>query len=56
VHRDSLLERSPVEQIELDRHVELVEQRPAEAVDRGMGAEQQLVEQPRPEQLRRPAS
>jgi hypothetical protein len=53
VHRDALLERSLLEQIEVDRHVVIVEQRPAEAEDRGMGEEQQLVKQPGPEKLRR---
>ena len=53
MHRDALLERSLLEQIEFDRNVVLVEQRPAEAEDRGMRGEQQLVEQSRPEQLRR---
>jgi hypothetical protein len=52
VHRDALLERSLLKQGELDRHVVVVEQRPAKVEDRGMSAELQLVEQPRPEQLR----
>jgi len=52
MHRDALFERSLLEQIELDRYVVVVEQRPAEAEDRGMGEQQQLVEQPRPQQLR----
>ncbi len=52
VHRDARVERSLLEQVELDRPVVVVEQRPAEAEDRGMGGEQQLVEQPGPEQLR----
>ena len=52
MHRDALLERSLLEQGELDRHVVVVEQRPAEAEDRGMGPEQQLVEQLGAEQLR----
>ena len=57
-HRDARVERPLVEQVELDRPVVVVEQRPAEAEDRGMGGEQQLVEEPCPEQLggeRRPA-
>src|SRR3954463_7311074 len=53
MHRDALLERSLLEQVEIDRHVVVVEQRPAEAEDRGMGEQQQLVEKPRPEQLGR---
>ena len=53
MHRDALFERSLLEQIELDRYVVVVEQRPAEAEDRGMGREEQLIEQPRSEQLRR---
>ena len=53
MHRDALVERSVLEQIEVDRTVVVVEQRPAEAEVGGMGPQQQLVEQPRPQQLRR---
>ena len=51
VHRDALLERSLLEQGQLDRHVPVIEQRPAEAEDRRVGEEQQFVEKPRPEQI-----
>ncbi|MEU7998955.1 hypothetical protein AB0B83_27060 [Micromonospora sp. NPDC049060] len=47
-----MLERSLLEQVELDRHVPVIEQRPAEAEDRRVGEEQQFVEKPRPEKLR----
>jgi hypothetical protein len=44
VHHDALRERLLLDQVEVDRPVVVVEQRPTETEDRGMGEQQQFVE------------